>query len=236
MTQQDDVQLTQEGHDQIVAELKELKEVKLPVAIQRVATARSFGDLSENAEYQSAREDLAFLEGKISELEGIASKAKILKNGKGGKSGNGVINLGSMVTLKVGNSKHIYHIVKGALIVILSLIYLIIGVNGLGYQLAVGKIVSLAVGILFIVIGYYLKGVKPNWFFGIRTPWTLADDRVWDATHRLGARLFKWCAYLALVGILFPPYTVWFIVAPILAVALYLTVSSYFAWQKLGIK
>ncbi|OGJ22404.1 MAG: hypothetical protein A2804_00615 [Candidatus Pacebacteria bacterium RIFCSPHIGHO2_01_FULL_46_10] len=111
MTQQDDVQLTQEGHDQIVAELKELKEEKLPVAIQRVATARSFGDLSENAEYQSAREDLAFLEGKVSELEGIVSKAKILKNGKGGKSGNGMIDLGSMVTLKVGNSKHIYHIV-----------------------------------------------------------------------------------------------------------------------------
>ena len=111
MTQNDDVQLTQEGYDQIVAELKELKDEKLPKAIQRVATARSFGDLSENAEYQSAREDLAFLEGKVAELEGLIAKAKILKNSKGGKNGNGLIDLGSVVTLKVGNSKHIYHIV-----------------------------------------------------------------------------------------------------------------------------
>ena len=110
MNPNDDVQLTQEGYDQIVAELKELKEDKLPKAIARVATARSFGDLSENAEYQASREDLSFLEGKIAELEGIVAKAKVLPaSTKQGKKTE--VDLGSMVTLKVGKAQHIFHIV-----------------------------------------------------------------------------------------------------------------------------
>lgn len=102
------VQLTQEGYDEIVAELKLLKEEKLPKAIQRVATARSFGDLSENAEYHAAREDLSFIEGRAAELEAIVVNAQIIKNGRKGK---GTIDLGSKVTVKVGREKHIYHIV-----------------------------------------------------------------------------------------------------------------------------
>lgn len=103
-----DVQLTQEGYDELVAELKEIHENKLPKAIQRVATARAFGDLSENSEYHSAREDLSFLEGRKVELEAIVAHAKIIKVSK--KSGT-VIDLGSKVTVKVGREKHLYHIV-----------------------------------------------------------------------------------------------------------------------------
>ncbi len=104
-----DVQLTQEGYDHIVVELKLLKEEKLPIAIQRVAVARSFGDLSENTEYHSAREDLSFIEGRVAELEALKANAKIIKNGK--KNSNGKVDLGSTVTLKVGREKHVYHIV-----------------------------------------------------------------------------------------------------------------------------
>lgn len=107
-----DVQLTQEGYDQIVAELKELKDIKLPQAIARVATARSFGDLSENAEYQASRDDLAFVEGKAAELEMIIGKAKIVpaSNGKK-KSAHSAVDLGSVVTVKTGRALHKYHIV-----------------------------------------------------------------------------------------------------------------------------
>jgi len=103
-----DVQLTKEGYDQIVAELQLLKEEKLPQAIQRVAVARSFGDLSENAEYHSAREDLSFVEGRIAELEILKANAKIIQSTRKSKN---QVDLGSTVTLKVGKEKHIYHIV-----------------------------------------------------------------------------------------------------------------------------
>lgn len=103
----DDVVLTQEGYDEIVTELTELQKVKLPVAIERVATARSFGDLSENSEYHAAREDLAFMEGRISELEVLVNKAKVVKV----KKGRTTIAVGSTVTVHVGKSKHTYKIV-----------------------------------------------------------------------------------------------------------------------------
>ncbi|MBP9700554.1 transcription elongation factor GreA [Candidatus Woesebacteria bacterium] len=103
----DDVILTQEGYDEIVAELTDFKNNKLQVAIDRVATARSFGDLSENSEYHAAREDLAFMEGRIAELEQLLSKAKVIKAKKGRSS----VGVGSTVTVHIGKIKHTYQIV-----------------------------------------------------------------------------------------------------------------------------
>jgi transcription elongation factor GreA len=103
----DDVVLTQDGYDDLVAELTDIKTNKLPTAIERVATARSFGDLSENSEYHAAREDLAFLEGRLSELEVLVSKAKVIKT----KKGRSTVGLGSTVTVHIGKNKHIYQIV-----------------------------------------------------------------------------------------------------------------------------
>jgi len=104
-----DIQLTQSGFEKINAELNELKETKLPAAIQRVATARSFGDLSENAEYHAAREDLSFLEGKIAELEAVLMHAKVVTPSQ--SKGKGSADIGAKVTLKMGRAQHTYHIV-----------------------------------------------------------------------------------------------------------------------------
>lgn len=103
----DDVVLTQEGYDELHAELAEIKDTKLQKAIDRVATARSFGDLSENSEYHAAREDLAFLEGRLSELEALVAKAKVVKK----KKSNGKVSVGSTVTVHIGKAKHTYKIV-----------------------------------------------------------------------------------------------------------------------------
>jgi len=89
------IELTQEGYDDTVKELEELK-AKLQPAIDRVALARSYGDLSENAEYHSAREDLSLLESRIEELEAVIMNAKVLKHSTAKSS----IKVGSQVTLK----------------------------------------------------------------------------------------------------------------------------------------
>ncbi len=107
MNTNDDVVLTQEGYDELVAELTDIKTNKLQKAIDRVATARSFGDLSENSEYHAAREDLAFLEGRLAELELLVAKAKVIKAKKGRSS----VGLGSTVTVHIGKAKHTYKIV-----------------------------------------------------------------------------------------------------------------------------
>lgn len=96
-------QVTQEGYDEIVRELKELEEVKLPDVIRRVETARGYGDLSENAEYHSAKEDQELTETRIAELQSILMNSEIV-NVKAKKSG---ISIGSIVhvTIKRGKSQ-----------------------------------------------------------------------------------------------------------------------------------
>src|SRR6266581_3323404 len=63
---------------------------------------------------------------------------------------------------------------------------LLVTVNGLGYPVAMSRLMPVGVGLLFIVLGNSLARVQPTWFVGIRTPWTLSSDTVWRKTHRTG--------------------------------------------------
>lgn len=60
----------------------------------------------------------------------------------------------------------------------------------LGYPIPEDRWFPVAFGILFIVVGNLMPRARTNWFLGIRTPWTLSSDRVWDKTQRVGGRLF----------------------------------------------
>ena len=87
--------MTRAGFDAINAELKQLKSVERPAIIAAVAEARDHGDLSENAEYHSAREKHSFIEGRIKELEGIISLAEVINP----TDLSGTIKFGATVTL-----------------------------------------------------------------------------------------------------------------------------------------
>ena len=99
------IELTQEGYDEIVAELAQLKEKHQP-AVDRVALARSYGDLTENAEYQAAREDLSFLVSRIEELETVIAQAKIIRHHT-----QTTVKVGSKVVLKLKNKTLEYQVV-----------------------------------------------------------------------------------------------------------------------------
>lgn len=98
--------MTKEGLEELRAELAELKDVKLPGLIERVRMAREQGDLSENSEYQAARDELSMVEGRIEELEELIGKAKLVT-----KNVTDKVQLGSKVTVKSGKSEHTFHIV-----------------------------------------------------------------------------------------------------------------------------
>jgi transcription elongation factor GreA len=72
------IPLTRAGFDKLDAELKHLKTVERPTIIQAISEARALGDLSENAEYHSAKERQSFIEGRIKELEGVLSRADVI--------------------------------------------------------------------------------------------------------------------------------------------------------------
>ncbi|MBN2368614.1 SdpI family protein [Candidatus Woesearchaeota archaeon] len=89
-----------------------------------------------------------------------------------------------------------------------------------------------ALGILFYYIGIMLKHTKRNWFIGIRTPWTLSSDVVWDKTQVISGKLFRIAGIIAFIGIFFGEASIWFVLVPIIFVSLYSIVYSYYIFQK----
>ena len=104
------IPMTADGLARLEEELKTLKSIERPAVIRAIAEAREHGDLSENAEYHAARERQSFIEGRISELEDIVSRAQVIDISK--LSGN-VVRFGASVTLADEDSDEevIYQIV-----------------------------------------------------------------------------------------------------------------------------
>ncbi|MAT42229.1 MAG: hypothetical protein CL609_07805 [Anaerolineaceae bacterium] len=90
-----------------------------------------------------------------------------------------------------------------------------------------------AFGGLVFYIGVLVAKAKSNYFIGIRTPWTLQDEQVWNDTHRLGGLLFKISGLIAFVGIVLPQFNIWLLVAPLLFTSVVTIVYSYFRYQKI---
>lgn len=90
-----------------------------------------------------------------------------------------------------------------------------------------------ALAILIFYSGILIENAKRNWFVGIRTPWTLSSDKVWNKTHEVGGRLFKASAVIMLLGIFFPKYSIFFIIVPLLFSALFSFIYSYYVYKKL---
>jgi len=101
-----------------------------------------------------------------------------------------------------------------------------------GYKVSPNLTFPLLIGMLFIYIGFLLGHVEQNWFVGIRTPWTLSSATVWKKTHALGGKLFRIAGVISCAGIFAGPYAPWFILVPVLAVAVYTVVYSYTEFQK----
>lgn len=90
--------LSSDGLQKIKDELKELKTVKRPIVIERIEAALALGDLSENAEYHEAKENLALIEGRVFELEQILKDVSMIEQGH---SSDGIVHLGSKVKVRV---------------------------------------------------------------------------------------------------------------------------------------
>jgi uncharacterized membrane protein len=84
-----------------------------------------------------------------------------------------------------------YFLIRNYLLIFILLFSILIGMYNLGFDLSIGKSISILVGILFIAIGNSIKDIQQNFFIGIRTPWTLSSEKVWDKTHLLFGKLFS---------------------------------------------
>jgi len=111
-------------------------------------------------------------------------------------------------------------------------LYLLTIFWSLGYRFDMSRFLVPALGILFYYCGVLIEKSKRNWFIGIRTPWTLSSDRVWDKTHQLGGKLFKLAGIIALLGIFFPSYSFFIVLIPVIAASIYTVVYSYLEFRK----
>ncbi|SEO33852.1 transcription elongation factor GreA [Amphibacillus marinus] len=89
--------MTEEGKEKLVKELEHLKTVRRPEVVERIKVARDFGDLSENSEYDSAKDEQAFVESRIAQVEMMIRNAVIIENDQ---ADSNIVALGKTVTFK----------------------------------------------------------------------------------------------------------------------------------------
>lgn len=103
----------------------------------------------------------------------------------------------------------------------------------LGHPVDMARVMPFGVGILLIVIGNLLPRARPNWFVGIRTPWTLSSDRVWEKTHRFGGRLFVADGLvIAIASLFWVPWAQVVLVTVIAMTGAAVLLYSYREWKR----
>ncbi|HLQ58698.1 MAG TPA: SdpI family protein [Gemmatimonadales bacterium] len=126
-----------------------------------------------------------------------------------------------------------YWLIANAVIVFMLVAHGMIIATGLGYSVRIDRLMPIGVGVLFIVLGNYLTRVEPNWFVGIRTPWTLSSDTVWRKTHRTGGWLMV-IGGLVVAASAFLPHGAFLplFITAIVIMAVIPIVQSYVLWKR----
>jgi uncharacterized membrane protein len=126
-----------------------------------------------------------------------------------------------------------YEWLAAGTVALLAYVHGVLLLINVGVEASIFQLVTPAIAALYIVVGIVLDRAEQNWFVGIRTPWTLSDEAVWDRTHQRAAPLFVVAGILALGALVVPEYAAALLVGPVAVVALATTVYSYVAYRQL---
>jgi len=126
-----------------------------------------------------------------------------------------------------------YNAIRMSISLFLAAIYADVVVVALGYSVNMNTVVGLASGVLFIVLGNVMGKIRPNWFVGVRTPWTLSSKASWTKTHRLAGWLFIAMGLLAAAwGLLQSAWLLGLMLAVDGGCLLLIVVYSYLVYRK----
>ena len=134
--------------------------------------------------------------------------------------------------------KNIMSFYKEYLLMVLGIVFFMSYIHiwlliwAIGFMFNMGQVLAPAFAILFFILSKVLSKAKRNWFVGIRTPWTLSSEKVWNKTHALAAKLFKAVAVISLFGIILPKLAFLAVIGSALASAIVLVVYSYVIYKK----
>jgi len=115
-------------------------------------------------------------------------------------------------------------------------IQIVVLIKSLGAEMPLGAAMSVVFGLLFVALGNSISKIRRNFYLGIRTPWTLASEEVWERTHRLGGRMFVGFGAAVFVTGLFGSdvASAWVLFGGLGAIALSLLVYSCVAYRRLA--
>ncbi len=133
----------------------------------------------------------------------------------------------------VAHNQPYYEKVVLLIIAFLFYIYCLTLLASLGYKFDMGKVMVPGLGILFFAIGKQMENIKPNWFFGIRTPWTIHSPEIWEKTHRIGSRLFQALGIvLFCFGMIWPIISFNLLMVFIIALLVWSFAYPYLLWKR----
>jgi uncharacterized membrane protein len=119
------------------------------------------------------------------------------------------------------------------LLALLAYIYGLVLAYNLGFEFGMLEATAPAMAVLYVLLGLLLWRAEQNWFVGVRTPWTLSDERVWDQTHRHTAPLFVVAGVVALGAVSFSDYAMVLLVGPVTLIALWSVLYSFILYRGL---
>jgi len=102
----------------------------------------------------------------------------------------------------------------------------------LGMKVSFNQALAPAMSVLFYSMGILIGKAKLNYFIGIRTPWTLSNEKVWDETHQKGGIAFKVIAIISFLGFFFADFYIWILFGSIIIATVYTIVLSYFVYKR----
>jgi len=128
--------------------------------------------------------------------------------------------------------KNYFYAFINVVFIFLFYLHLLTILWNLDYRFNMIQVLSPAFAVIFYFAGVLTGHAKRNWFVGIRTPWTLHSDAIWDQTHQVGAKLFKITGILTLFCLFFPNQALFFLLVPVLLSTVFIFVYSYYLYRK----
>jgi uncharacterized membrane protein len=126
-----------------------------------------------------------------------------------------------------------YLAIRFAILALLAVLHATFLLSALGYRLDVARIVFFAIGTLFLVLGNLMGKIRPNWFVGVRTPWTLSSKLSWTRTHRVAGWIMVLWGLVTYAAVLLPiPWGFAVFFSTIVLGTVWLVIYSYLVWRR----
>lgn len=125
-----------------------------------------------------------------------------------------------------------FNLFISSMLLFMLLLQLEVYLWNIGIKIPMEVAMPILMGGLFIVVADLVKNAKQNYTIGIRTPWTLHSERVWDKTHALGAKLFLATGILSIISALIPKYSIWIVMCSVILSTIFLFIYSYLEFKK----